>query len=465
MRTQLRIVAAVAGLLIVICPAWGQVKDTAELFPAHTLAYLEVRHPDQLSRELAELLKGSYLDDLPAALAKFRDLPGHDARFFKLDDELALFAFPEVLAEFRRFQGGAVALTGFTKENEPEIVGVLLPGDSNIPTLVLRVYLAFEEDIRIVEEVEGVKIYREKHEGADGGLFGQFTGPAFAVAQGAVIIGSTSDSVKDVIQRIKGKTSEPALTSKTAFKEAAKVRERPGLFGYADVAGLASRLDEVLKDKDADYAPQWSMIKTILNPKACRYATASLSLHNGNVDCQAQLILEPGQTSPLLELLPDKKANPELLHALPKDTLLALSASVTGGEKRWATFLKLADELAKAEDDAVEILPSKAVADAEAKLKCNIGKDVMATITGAALVFHAPSKPEKGQEPLPMLVISTDNILTAKLLERTLPKFFSLPNNGEVPVPEKKHIQGHTISNSPRPRFAGAVQPELWLPG
>src|SRR5438309_2002842 len=51
-------------------------RDTADLFPAGTLAYLEFRQADRLSREVAGLLRGSALDDMPAALAKYRDQRG-----------------------------------------------------------------------------------------------------------------------------------------------------------------------------------------------------------------------------------------------------------------------------------------------------------------------------------------------------------------------------------------------------
>ena len=47
--------------------ARAEQKDTAELFPAQTLAYLEFRQPDKLSREAATLIKGSALEDMPVA--------------------------------------------------------------------------------------------------------------------------------------------------------------------------------------------------------------------------------------------------------------------------------------------------------------------------------------------------------------------------------------------------------------
>src|SRR5262245_38566698 len=115
-----------AALLLLAGPAPAQVKEVTELLPAQTLAYVELRYPDRISREAATLFKGSYLDDLPASMAKYREQRGDNDRFF-FDDMmvgmLGIFLSPEMIAEAGRIQGGAVALTGFTKEKEPEVVG------------------------------------------------------------------------------------------------------------------------------------------------------------------------------------------------------------------------------------------------------------------------------------------------------------------------------------------------------
>src|SRR4051794_20758927 len=64
--------AAAVVLLALAGPGLAQPKDPAELFPAQTLGYLEVRQPDKLTRELAGLIKGSALEDLASVFAKAR---------------------------------------------------------------------------------------------------------------------------------------------------------------------------------------------------------------------------------------------------------------------------------------------------------------------------------------------------------------------------------------------------------
>src|SRR6516162_4022614 len=140
----------------VVVPAHAQgPRDAAELFPAQTLAYLEFRQPDKLSRELAGLFRGSALDDMPGVLAKHREKRGPGGGFIfeeMLFGEFGMFVAPETIAEFGRLQGGAVGLTGFTKNMEPEIVGILLSGSSNAPTLVMRTILTLDGGMRKVDE-------------------------------------------------------------------------------------------------------------------------------------------------------------------------------------------------------------------------------------------------------------------------------------------------------------------------
>src|SRR5262249_49943679 len=155
------------------------------------------------------------LENLPATLAKFREKIGDNndrfmAYFFLA--EFGMFASPEAIAEFGRLQGGAVALTGFSKDMEPGIVGVMLSGTSNAPTFVMRPILSVNGNYRIVSECEGVSLYRDKdipfRAFAKGGPAPQpvakIHGPTYALLPDGFIIGSTTDSVKEMIRRLKG---------------------------------------------------------------------------------------------------------------------------------------------------------------------------------------------------------------------------------------------------------------------
>src|SRR5262249_29268227 len=147
----------------------------------------------------------------------------------------SMFAGPEMVAEFGRLRGGAVALTGFNSDLEPEIVGILLSGNSNGPTFIMRTALTVDPWMRRVEEYEGIGLYREKRQDfrKKEAVIAEFSGPTYALLPDGLIIGSSTDSVKDMIRRLKGRTSDPSLASVSAFRNAAALRDKPGLFGYA----------------------------------------------------------------------------------------------------------------------------------------------------------------------------------------------------------------------------------------
>src|SRR5262249_62245400 len=71
-----RALCGAALLLMLAGSASAQVKEAAELLPAGTLAYVEARHPERLSRELAALARGSAGSDMAATRGQVRERPG-----------------------------------------------------------------------------------------------------------------------------------------------------------------------------------------------------------------------------------------------------------------------------------------------------------------------------------------------------------------------------------------------------
>jgi hypothetical protein len=457
---SLRLGAALMLGLFAIPVRAAETNDTAELFPAGTLAYLEFRQPDRLSREAAALLKGSALDDMPSVLAKFREKRGDNEDFF-FDDlmvgYLSMLASPEVIAEFGRLQGGAVALTGFSKDFEPEVVGILLSGSSYAPTVILRMALTADPWMRRVAECEGISLYRERERNRGLKAKGQAAppephGPTYALLPDGLIIGSTTDSVKDMIRRLKGKTADPSLASVAAFRNAGKLRNKPGLFGYADVGALHVQLEESMKTASPPAVLQWNWVKALLNLKAGKQATVSFTLQDGSVELNARIGLDSKETSPVLELLSDKKANVELLHYVPKDAGITLAVALPDGEKRWTNGLALADALAKAEGKRPAQMPSKQIAEIEEGAKLQFGKDLFARITDAVIVVE-PLSAIAGTQPFHLLVFSTTDADAAKALDEDfLPKLTTLMGPAAKEV-KREAIQGHGIGSLPFESF------------
>src|SRR5262249_84730 len=125
---------------------------------------------------------------------------------------------------------------------DPDIVGVLQTGPSNLPAIFMRDLMSVPFS-KNVGEVEGVRLYRSRQvyelppdAKQDDGR--ELFGPVMALMPGLVIVGSSTEAVGDVIRRWKGKAKEASLASVGDFQKAADLRARPGLFTYADGGGL-----------------------------------------------------------------------------------------------------------------------------------------------------------------------------------------------------------------------------------
>jgi hypothetical protein len=453
--------AAVAVVLSAAPAARAQVKDTADLLPAQTLACIEFRHPDKLSREAAALLKGSALEDLTKTMARLRarapknsDDYGYWWQYRDIG-EFGMFLSPEILGEFGRAQGGVLAMTGVSKDKGPQWVGLILSGESNAPTLYMRAYISLSNQVQNAGEVEDVTIFRERRyiyeprkpsgPGAPDEPFREperreEAGVAMAMMPGLIIFGSSPDQVKDVIRRAKGKSNDPALSSLRAFRDAAKLRERPGLFAYADVEALAAQVENTVPNMVAYEKANWEAFKTIVNPRAFRAAVASLSVENGNVELVAQVKTVSGQSSLLLDLLSEKKAELQLYQFVPRDAVATMSIDLGGGEKKWPKLVALLDALAKSRGDADANLPGKKLKDVEADGGINFAKDVAPKLKGA-LVCCGSVK----DEMLPILVIQAADAAAAKyLVETALPKLAAAGAKEKL-APKKQDVDGFTV--------------------
>jgi len=439
--------------------ARAQVKDPADLLPAQTLACVEVRHPDKLARELGLLVKGSALEDMPATMAKFRAKLPKDSNFWVREEigMMAMFLSPEMLAEAGRFQGAVFALTGVSKDKGPQWVIIILSGESNFPGFVMRTYLTMDDQVRSAGEVEGVTVYQEHHRvwepvppgGAPPGKNEPrvVEGPALGLLPGGtLVIASSPDQVKDVIRRSKNKSNDPALSGLRAFRDTAKLRERPGLFAYADLEALANQMDAAAKSLTQVQRTEWEAFKTVVNPRAFRAATASLTLQNGNFELQAQVKTVPGQTSPLMALLPDKKADTQLLQYVPRDTVASVSLGLGDGEKRWAQIVDLLDAIAKNQGDELN-LPSKAIKEVQKEYGIDFGKDVAAKIKGAVVCGIGP---ENSWAPL-CVIQATDATAAKYLAETAIPTLARIVDKDAAP--KKQEVDGVTVYSVPVPVY------------
>jgi hypothetical protein len=432
--------------------ARAEVKDAADLLPAQTLACVELRQPERLSREVAALVKGSALDDMPAVMAKFREKLGDNDNFWLGSGatSLTLFLSPEMIGEAGRIQGAAWAVTGVNADG-PEMVFVLLAGDSNLPTFVPRTILV-ESSHRVVGDAEGVNVYRYR-----GRVYEprpnpcvpppppkfEESGPYIALLPDGFLLASSLDGAKDVIRRYKGKSSDPALTNVAAYKEAAKLRDRPGLFAFADLAALADRLDAAGKALGGA-EKQWKALKAAVNPKAVRAAVASLTLQNGVAEIHCRLNVDPKEASPLVELLTGKGGGADLLQFVSADDALTLQLNLSEGEKRWEKALDLFDAVDRALGTEEESSFRKALRALEEQAKLRVGKDVLGRLGNAAVSLDFD--PGVEQPVRPQLALQATDEAAAKELEETyLARLIGLAGGAAPSAAVKEEVDGQTL--------------------
>ena len=453
--------AAVLAVLTSAGFARAEVKEVAELLPAQTLACVEVRQPERLAREVEALLKDSDFDDMAAVIARYRERLGDNANTWSLYEysTVALLLSPEVINECGRIRGAAVAVTNVNKDG-PEIVGVILAGDSNLPTFYMRGELSMGLGGRSVAEVEGVHIYRERRQKYEQFVPGQppqpptweDSGPFMAMSGEAVILGSSLDSVKDVIRRWKGKSTEPSLANVAAYKDAARQRDKPGLFAYADLASLAQRLDEMGANLGS-FEPQWKLIKSVVNPKAVHGSTASLTLVNGVVELKARVDLDAKESSPLADLLSAKTAPPDALAFAPRDGMVTVNLNLNDGEKRWQKLMSLLDSLSKPPPgEADRPTPSDLLKAAENQVKLNLARDVLGRLTSVAVVVEPMAAATPKGRPVPLVVLQATDADAAKYLEgEGIPKLVGLAAllsgaAGPAPAAVRHDVDGRSIT-------------------
>ncbi len=486
--------------------------DLADLAPARTLAYLELHDPAAMARALRALVQGSYLQRPELLLAR----RGGQKNPNQANEEAYLFAWmcsTEFIDEVGDLQGGFVALTGFTKNDEPEVVGLLRTGKNRMIPLALRFAILEDNDFRCIARVEGVPIFQigdakqpEQPEIARRRLapverlarrfraprkaslyqvalletmqveepevepeFGCFV----ALAPGAIAFGTTPKVLADTVRRLRSKSATPSLSGDPTFREAARGR-LPGLFAWCDPPRLARRINDLLdrqlqraqdeirrqhfaKESKRDAAglkralqqaeiehrreiQEWTFLQRALRPAAMRYASASWSLHEGDLACSLDLRMREKETGPLLDVLSRQKLSAELLRAVPQDAFAVCAVPLADGAKTLERLVRLADAYV-AEDGEDALSPSKQLAELEKRLKRNLGREVLAKI--GAMAFALQLRVEKNATVWPIALVEAKSESAAKDLVAMLPSLYSL--GGKSASPREINLAGQPL--------------------
>jgi hypothetical protein len=452
----------VAGFLLAVAsPARAAGPAAADLFPADTLAYVEVRESAKVGAQVTAALAGSPLEDVVKMMDARRD-GAKTARDLADKPQLAvlgLLASPEVVAEFGKLGGVAAGLTGFSAGGEPEVAVAVLTGDSAAAGLAARAFLSLAQ-VRRVAAVDGVPVYQFRHprfsfdpntgqqkfENDKAPEEGAYEATA-AWTPGLFVFGTSKAAVGAVVTRFRGKGG-PALGGVAGFRAAQEANPHPGLFVYADAAAVVARLDETRRAGDGGPEPDvvgW--FRLLANDKAVRYVAGTVRFRDGGIAAELSAVFAPDRESPLLALLSGPALKPELLGHAPASAGFTVTVGLP--EKgRAGAVIGILDAAAKA-SGALGRSPGEVVKNLEDRFKTPVADGLIGK-TRAVTVF-VPRRPSAGKEmPTAMaLVLHAETPDVAAAWEEFLPRLAADVAGGEPVQPSSEVIDGVKVLSLP----------------
>ncbi len=438
----------------------AEVTDVAELFPADTLAYIELTNPAELSPQLAAVFKGTALEDSILFIHKRRDA-GKNVGDLQSKPELAalgLFTSPEMLAEFKKLRGAAIGVVGFTPSGDPEAALAVLTGDSAAAGLAARAFLTMTSNLRKVGEVSRVPVFQYRNPNVSFDMMGQpilenDKPPAesahdisFAYTPGLFLIGTSKTAVGHCIKRYLGE-EKGGFAGTNLFKDAGKQYRHSGLFYVVNVRELAARYDTANKAKGGLTEPDaFGWFKLMVNPKAVISAAGCLRFKDGSVSASLSCSLDAKEKSPLLELLSGPEVKTELTRPHPRASVFSCVATLPE-KNRAAAVITFLDSIGKSTGELGK-LPSDFIKEMQEKYKTQIGEGLIGKTRAVGLVVPVKQELPKGAKPLPILVLHTDDEAAAVAWEEFLPKLFAeVANAKKVPQPFAETIGGVKVSS------------------
>jgi hypothetical protein len=425
-----RLLLSAAALLAVAAPAIAAPADVADLFPPTTLAYAELHAPAELGPQLAAAFKGTPLEDsiplVEGGKAAAKSMPEVQAkRDLAL---LALFASPEMLAEFRKLGGVAAGVVGFGPNGEPELALAVLTGDS-AAGLAARAFITADSSFRKVAEVGKVPVFQSRPPVVNYDPSGRPVldnskpqaeaplAPTYAYTPGLFVAGTSKAAIAPLLKRFAG-DEKGSLRDAAGFKATAAEFRKPGLFFYLDAPQLSAKLNAAGRARGAAFESDLLVwLRLTANPKALTAVGGCVQFHDGGLRLSASATLDPAQKSPLADLLSGPPVRAELMHHARRP---AAAVAFNLPEKgRAAALVGFLDAVAKVGGELGR-LPSDVVKDVQANHKVPLA-DLLAKAKAVTVIVPAKQELPKGAKAIPTFVLHFETAADATAFEAALP--------------------------------------------
>ena len=417
------------ALLFAAVPARAEPKDIAELFPANSLAYIEINQPGVVAKDLAAFLKGTAFSKTEPLLDRLFRKPRSEPINTSDSGILTTILGPEMLRQAARFKGVAAALTGFDKNGSPEYVAIALTGDSQLPGSLMKAYLSARPDFRKIATVEGFDLYQQRQSIIEEDRWGlqvgpqpeqplRHFGPLYAYQQGIILTGSSKEQVSMAIRRWKNMEKSASLAAKSTFKEIAKQREVQGVFLFADARALLERFN-FAKREGREMEPFASVLLRRLIPAASvGTLIGRLDLKDQAIDLRFALKLDPKANSPLADLLSGPGLAVTDLSCLGKDSPLALTLNLPLGEQRLPRLLTVLDAFTKATGT---LGPTASEIVKELESQKLLASAVLAKINRVTILMPPISSWPKSGMPTPSILVHAETNEALETIEAAIP--------------------------------------------
>lgn len=465
--TTLTILVLCVGRSVASPPA-----DLASLFPPGTLAYAELVDPASVATELANLLKGSVLEDVVTFVHDRRDV----AKFkFELESKpyaavLGLLATPEMVAEFEkvRVAGG---LFGFKKSGEPDFAVAVIIQESQAATLAVRTFL-ISSSLRRVGEVARVPIFQDHkpHPGIENPLLelkdhkplAQADRLTYAYTPGLFVMGTGPETVGQILRRYLAQQKTPSLADQPGFQTAASRHRGPGVFFHIDLAGLVSQWRKVTEpgeglvdDNDVELPVLGSfeplaLLDFTLNAKAVDLLAGRIGFRDGGLFLSLTMDFDPRvrERSPLRNFFATPGLKPVTVRHARGPSSFAFTTTLPEKD-RAAAVLALLDALAKSRGELGR-LPSEAVREIEGNYPVKLREELIGK-THAVTVF-IPTKPglPAGAGLRPVVVLHAETPAAAEAWQNFMPWLLVEWAGAKRPAePVTEKLEGVTVYSVP----------------
>lgn len=237
--------------------------DFASVMPKAAVAYVEIKRPGEIVRQLAGML-GLTEKSVAEAL---ESRPGVQSTVpFHIPQEIVIS--PAIFDALGAFGGMAVAVTDIDIEGNgpPAAVAVIHHGDVTMLKGLLETAFQFAPT---AEKIRGMPTF-----GAQVPEVGQITG---VLTESLLIVGTGPGLVQGVVDRLQGKSGD-SLGASEQLRDSYEARRHGTIFGYVDLQKAIGLVKKQLDDRDRD---DFAKFNAFADLDSLRWATFSMGVDDG----------------------------------------------------------------------------------------------------------------------------------------------------------------------------------------